>query len=175
MAKLFASSGDPDQTPHSQHTCCLPFQCGTLSCNGFVAPPLAWANKTCKFPSVRPCTYISHSVHPGDHPKWSLQIVKQLISLHWLFYLTELNKYDNSHSSGACFHILVRRCDINFRCSFVCSVFEEISLCVRTLCLKTSFFLSSVEKLRRLINLVHFPPFCQGRPLLGLPGFFLAC
>ena len=36
-----------------------------------------------------------------------------LVSLHWLFYLTELNKDDNSHSSGACFHNLVCRWDIN--------------------------------------------------------------
>ena len=28
--------------------------------------------------------------------------------------LAELNKDDNSHSSGACFHILVCRCNINF-------------------------------------------------------------
>ena len=31
------------------------------------------------------------------------------------YNLTELNKDDKlSHSSGACFHILVHRCDINF-------------------------------------------------------------
>ena len=31
-----------------------------------------------------------------------------------MFYLTELNKDDNSHFSDAYFHILVHRCDINF-------------------------------------------------------------
>ena len=36
--------------------------------------------------------------------------------------LTELNKDDNSHSSGACFHLLVRRCDINF--NKILSVFQ---------------------------------------------------
>ena len=38
----------------------------------------------------------------------------QLVSLHRLFYLTELNKDDSSHSSGTCLQILVHRCDINF-------------------------------------------------------------
>ena len=37
-----------------------------------------------------------------------------LFSLKCLFYLAQLNKDDNSHSSGACFHILVSRSDINF-------------------------------------------------------------
>ena len=45
----------------------------------------------------------------------------QLISLHWSFYLTELNKEDNSHSPGACFHILVCMYDIN--CKFFIFIF----------------------------------------------------
>ena len=38
-----------------------------------------------------------------------------------MFYLTELNKDDNSHSSDVCFHILVRTRDMNF--SEVLSIF----------------------------------------------------
>ena len=36
--------------------------------------------------------------------------------------MTVLNKDDNLHSSGACFHILVRKCDIKF--NEVLSVFS---------------------------------------------------
>ena len=31
-----------------------------------------------------------------------------------IVYVNELNKDDSSHYSGACFHILVPRCDVNF-------------------------------------------------------------
>ena len=36
-----------------------------------------------------------------------------------MFDLTALNKDDNSHSSGVCFHILTCRCDINFNKFFL--------------------------------------------------------
>ena len=88
----------------------------------FVAPALTWAIQACKFLSVCmlvcPSVYffVHPSIHPNVHPKWRLQTVKllQLVSLHWLFCITKLNKDDNSHSSGACFHILVCRCNIHF-------------------------------------------------------------
>ena len=45
---------------------------------------------------------------------------------------TKLNKDDNSHSSGACFHILVCRCDRDFNevlyfLSFTCKLLKELS------------------------------------------------
>ena len=85
----------------------------------FVTSALAWMTLAYTFLSVclftHPCTYMYPSIHPSVHPKWSLQSYwKTLVLLHWLFYLTELNKDDNSHSLGASFCILVRRWDINF-------------------------------------------------------------
>ena len=41
--------------------------------------------------------------------------------------LTEINKDDNSHSSGACFYILVRRCDTKF--SELFSIFLKLLSC----------------------------------------------
>ena len=67
----------------------------------FVAPVLAWATEVCKFPSTR-------SSECSVNPKIVYKLLNfiQVVSLHWLFYLTELNKDDDSHSSGV-FHILV--------------------------------------------------------------------
>ena len=50
-----------------------------------------------------------------------------LVSLHWLFYLTELTKDDSFHSSGVCFHIFSRqvrhklptKCFIYFLCVYL--------------------------------------------------------
>ena len=53
--------------------------------NFIVTPALAWATKECKFPSVRPCTYSPWIKSTNCKPL-------QLISLRWLFYLTEIIK-----------------------------------------------------------------------------------
>ena len=69
-----------------------------------------------------------------------------------LFYLTELNQDDNSHSSGACFDILVSRCDKNFnRVHFflyfqlfcgVCGEGGELLMCEMPNCGRYRIFLS---------------------------------
>ena len=94
----------------------------------------------------------------------------QLVLLYRLFYVTELNKDDNSHSSGACFHIfhiLICRCDINNGNLYIINSAEHkvliVGYCeqpvspsvVRLCTVSHQQFLSTTSSLK-LLN--HFPP-----------------